>query len=368
MKVNCTKENLYKSLDLVSHVASKSSNLPILSNVLLRVKNGIIELISTDLEIGIKSLVRGKIETEGEFTIPATLFSNYINLLQKEKIEIFLQDKEIIIKTEDSTTKIKGENSEEFPILPEINKNKSVSVEAEDFKKAITQIIFATAQDETRPEISGVYFKFSGQELIVAATDSYRLAEKKIKLKQAVENKTELILPSKTLQELLRIISINQTKTVDIYLDENQIMFVCDETELISRIIEGQYPDYTQLIPADFKTNVSLDRNDFIKVIKTSSLFTKSGVNDIVLSVRPEEKILVVESTNNQLGENIAKIEAGVTGEECKIVFNYRYLLDGLGATSADEIILSVNDANSPGLIKSKTEDKYIYIIMPIRQ
>jgi len=368
MKITCTKENLNKSLDLVSHVASKSTNLPILNNVLLKAKDGLLELISTDLEIGIKSVVRGKIEEEGEFTLPASLFSNYINLLNNEKVELVKIDKEVIIQSEDSTTKIKGENADEFPLLPEVAKENKILVDSNDLRKAITQTVFAAAQDETRPEISGVLLSFNDEFLTIAATDSYRLAESKIKLKETVKENISLILPVKTLQELLRILAVDSEGDLEIYVNETQILFNYNETELISRIIEGQYPDYGQLIPSDFKTEITLEKNDFVKVIKTASLFTKSGINDVVLSVVPKDKLVLIESVNNQLGENMAKVEADITGNENKIVFNYRYLLDGLGAIDAEEIKISIIDSSSPGLIQATGQNQYLYIIMPIRQ
>lgn len=368
MKITCTKENLNKSLELVSHIASKSTNLPILNNVLLRAKNGVLELISTDLEIGIKSQFRGKIEQEGDFTLPANLFSNYVGLLDKERITLLLKDKEIIIQTDDSTTKIKGQDVDEFPLLPEIKKDKKILISVPELRRAISRVVFACAQDETRPEISGVFIKIENNMLILAATDSYRLAEARIKLSHSAPEGLSVIVPTKTLQELLRVISLGQSDELEVYLNETQILFVYEETELISRIIEGQYPDYTQLIPKDFKTKSVVESKELIKTVKTASLFTKSGINDISFSFSPKEGNLVVEAINNQLGENVAKIKAKVEGQENKIVFNYRYILDGLGAIDASQVELSVIDSTSPGLFKSVEDDGYLYIIMPIRQ
>ena len=368
MKITCTKENLNKGLEAVSHIASKSTNLPILNNVLIRAKNGILELITTDLEIGVKSQFRGKIEQEGDFTLPANLFSNYIGLLDQDKITLIREEKEIVVKTDDSTTRIKGEEVDEFPLLPEVKKDKKINVSVPEMKKAISMVSFATAQDETRPEISGVFMKVENNSLIMAATDSYRLAENKIQLASPTNEEVAVIVPTKTLQELLRILATGASDELEIYLNETQILFVYEETELISRIIEGQYPDYKQLIPKDFKTVTPLETKEMVKAVKTASLFTKSGINDISLTFSPSDSSLIIEAINNQVGENRARVKSKIKGEDNKIVFNYRYFLDGLGAVNADEIELSVIDSTSPGLLKSTNNDNYLYIIMPIRQ
>ena len=368
MKITCTKENLNKGLELVSHLASKNTNLPILNNVLIRAKEGVLELIGTDLEVGIKSQFRGKIEQEGEFTLPGNLFSNYIGLLDKERVTLSLENKEVVIQTEDSTAKIKGQEVDEFPLLPEVKKDKKVVISVPDLRKTISRVIFACAQDETRPEISGIFMKIEDNTLVLAATDSYRLAEGRIKLKHPANSELSVIVPTKTLQELLRVISLGQSDELEVYLNETQILFVYEGTELISRIIEGQYPDYTQLIPKDFKTKGQVETKGLIKTVKTASLFTKSGINDISFSFSPKEGALTIEAINNQLGENIAKIKTKFEGEENKIVFNYRYLLDGLGSIDADQVELSVIDPTSPGLFKPIGDESYLYIIMPIRQ
>lgn len=364
MKFSCTQENLNYGLNTVSHVASKNVSLPILNNVLIAAENGALKLTTTNLEIGINCQIRGKIEKEGKITIQAKLLSDYINSLPNERVDLEVEGDNLKIKSGKAKTTIKGSSSEEFPLIPKVEKNKGFQVKAREFKKAITQVIYAAAADESRPEISGVFLKSDGKEIILAATDSYRLAEKKIKAEKASEV-GGVIIPTRTLMEINRILT-DQTEEVSFFINENQILFVFDGIELVSRLIEGQYPEYQQIIPQGGKTKVELNVQEFIKIVKTTSLFCQSGINDISLEIKKGE--VVVSASNSQLGENISRLKAEIEGEENNIVFNYRYLLDGLSSVESEEIILELTDNASPGLIKPKGLSDYIYLIMPIRQ
>ena len=236
-------------------------------------------------------------------------------------------------------------------------------------------MVFSASNSESRPELSGVFMEFTPNELTMAATDSYRLAEKKIAL---VENKSidkKIIIPVKTLQEVSRIISIfredsalENSENMEIYLTENQIMFSYNGIDLISRLVEGQYPDYTQIIPTGFKTKARINVSELVKSIKTSSLFTRNGIFDIKLDLNVGAKEIVITSSSSQSGENISSVSAEITGENENIILNYRYLLDNLQVINSDFVDIEVGDNNSPCVIRSEKDDKYVYIIMPIRQ
>jgi len=364
MKISCTQENLNKGLNNVSHIASKNVSLPILNNVLIKAEKGTIKLITTNLEIGINCQIRGKVEKEGEITVQAKLLNDYVNSLPSERVDLEAKDNKLEIKCGKARTVIKASSTEEFPLIPKVEKKEDYEVNTSEIKKAITQVIFATASDESRPEISGVYLKPAKEKIIIAATDSYRLAEKRVK-----NNKTSageaVIIPTRTLQELNRILT-EDIEGVNFYINENQILFTFDGIELVSRLIEGQYPDYKQIIPSDHKTKLVLSTQKFIKIVKTTSLFCQPGINDVNLSVK--EKKLTVSASNSQLGENVSSLAAEIEGDDNEIVFNYRYLLDGLSSIDSEEVILELSDCNSPGLIKPKEDKDYLYIIMPIRQ
>ncbi len=376
MKLSCTQENLNQGLFVVGHVAGKNTNLPILNNILLQAEGGALKLSTTNLEIGISCVVRAKIEEEGEFTVQSKILSDYISLLPKEKVDMGVEDQELKVSCKNYNTKIKGLSASDFPLIPKIDKNNPYICSAGTFRQALSQVIFAVSTNETRPEIGGVLFNFSGNGLTMAATDSYRLAEKKINISGPDEEK-KIIVPAKTLQELLRILSgfkkgeVLEDETddnIEIYLGENQILFVYDNMELISRLIEGQYPDYEQIIPTEQKTKARVGVNVLAKAVKTASLFSRSGIYDVNVEFKPGENKIIISSVNNQLGENTAEVDVEAEGDSNSTVLNFRYLLDGLNAISDGDIALETLSSENPCVIKPTDEDNYLYIVMPIKR
>lgn len=382
MKISCTQENLNRGLLVSSHIASKNISLPILNNILFRAEGGVITLLATNLEIGIHCTVRGKIEEEGAITLPAKLFADYVGSLPNEKIDIDLQDQTLDIKCKNFETKIRGAATAEFPLIPEVSKEGGWSLDVAKFREAVNQVVFATSNTEIRPEISGILMRFDGQggKVVVAATDSYRLAEKTLSLVgRENENTRDVIVPARTMQEVLRILSVfresedpEAPNLVKIYLAENQIMFSLNGVDLVSRVIDGQYPDYKQIIPGSWQTRAVFNRNDLIRVVKTASLFAKPGIFDVTFGFKPgKEKVgeLVLSSANSQFGENTVKLEAEVEGKENEITLNYRYLLDGLGAMESEEVALELTSGESPCLLRPKADGAdYLYIVMPIKK
>ena len=366
MKIVCTQENLNKGLSLVSNIANKSSNLPILNNVLLKADKEGLTLITTDLEIGIKALVRSKIEEQGEFTVDAKLLHNFVSFLPKENIELNLQEDSLEIKSSNQETSIKGLVAEDFPLIPDMEKTNMVELPVQEFKKGLHQVILAASLDTSRIEINAVNFDFQNNNLVLAATDSYRLAEKKLKL--ANGQKTSLIIPLKTLQELSRILNEQAEKKLKIYFNDNQILFEFDGVELTSRVIDGKYPDYNQIIPAQFKTEAKCEINKLVPAIKSVALFCKQGINDIRLCLDSKKQKIVIATASSHTGTSVAKVDAKISGEDNDIVFNYRYLLDGLAQLGSSEVNIKMNNNASPGLLQPVNDDKYIYLVMPIRQ
>lgn len=369
MKLKCVQENLNQGVGIVSNIASKNTNLLILNNILLKAGDGLLSLVATNLEIGVVCNIRAKIEQEGKFTVPASIFSNYINLLSGGNVDVELEGKEVVIKSGKQETKIKGETVDEFPIIPEIDKKNGYECTSEDIIKAFSNVSIAASLDETRPEISGVLLNFNKDKLVVAATDSYRLAEKKLSCKSEEDEEKNVIVPQKTILEVIRICSIYKPERFLMFLSDNQIMFDLGDVMITSRLIEGEYPDYKQIIPNNEKTKIVMNREEFIKVIKTASLFSKSGINDVNLYFSKDNEEVVVSAVNTQLGENKNKISAEISGEDNDIVFNYRYLLDGLVNINSEKIVLKIIDNGNPGVFLPDTEENdYIYIVMPIKQ
>ncbi|OQA36689.1 MAG: DNA polymerase III subunit beta [Parcubacteria group bacterium ADurb.Bin326] len=381
MKISCTQENLNQTINIVGHIASKNSNLPILSNILIKAENKNLTFSATNLEIGITAAMRGKVESDGEFSIDAKLLSSYISLLPKERIDLELADEELKIQCQKQKTKIKGQGAADFPLIPKIDKQNPYILSVKDLKDAIYGVSFSASTSDIRPELSGVFLSFNGEELVLAATDSYRLAEKKVKLisNEKQKNLTDfqgekVIVPVKTLQEVSRILglikedeSMEVVDTVEIYLGENQIMFVYNGVELVSRLIEGQYPDYTQIIPDKFGSKLKINTTELTKAVKVTSLFTKSGVFDVRLDYNSDNE-LKITSSSSQTGENTSSVDMEKSGDSGEIVLNYRYLLDGLQNIGSENIEIEITDSNNPCVIRSENNKDYLYLIMPIRQ
>jgi DNA polymerase-3 subunit beta len=389
MKFISLQENLKQGLFTVSHIAGKNINLPILNNVLLKAEKGNIKLIATNLEMGVVNTIRGKIENEGSFTVDSKIISDCVNLLPNKKINMELKDRSLVVDCENYKTKIKGQPAEDFPLIPEVDKEIFYSVQADEFKKALSQVIFAVSLNESRLELSGVLFVLNNNAktggLTMAATDSYRLAEKKLSIKTNNEEEKRIIVPAKTLQELIRILSgakdlenMEKDDEIKFYISENQILFTYGSTELVSRLIEGQYPDYEQIIPTNAKTKIKIDRAELVRAVKVAAIFSKTGINDINLDFPASKNKVVVSSVSGQTGENITELDAKINGSDNGMVINCRYLLDGLNNIDGEEINIEIIDNNTPCILKpsasaeasagKEKDESYLYIIMPIKQ
>jgi len=257
-------------------------------------------------------------------------------------------------------------DASEFPMIPRVEEKEPYSVKSSDFKTALIQTAFAVALDESRPEISGIYLSFEDKKLTIAATDSYRLAEKTIATEKGSSKAKKVILPLRAAQELIRI--IDEASEVSININENQVLFSIGQTRLVSRQIEGQYPDYKQIIPNEYKTKVIINSKEFTQAVKRVSLFCKPSINDINLQISGQAQEIVVSAANSQVGESETNVGAKVEGDENKIVFNYRYLLEGLQNMDTEEAEIEIASSQSAALMRPKDRKDYLYLIMPIKQ
>lgn len=375
MKISSLQENLKNGLQAVGHIAGKNVNLPILNNVMIEAKDGNIRLITTDLEIGIICTVRGKIDESGVFTVDSKILSDFVSLLPNQKIDISKKENKLVINSENYKTVVRGQEADEFPLIPTIDQKLFCSVQADDFRKALSQVIFAVSTSETRIELSGALFCFSKDKLVIAATDSYRLAEKELTAKSNIGEEKKIIIPAKTLQEVIRILSSarsedlsKESRELKMYISENQILFTIDNIELVSRLIEGQYPEYKQIIPANHETRSMISRGDFLRAVKAAAIFSKSGVNDINLDFPAGKNQVVVSSASSQSGENITELAANVNGKDNGIVLNFRYLLDGLNNIDSETISVDIINGSTPCVLRPEKDPSYLYIVMPIKQ
>jgi len=377
MKFSCTRDNLHQGLSVVSHLTSKNLNLPILQNVLLKAEGGTISLATTNLEMAIGCFVRGKVEDAGEITIPSKLFFDYVSLLPNENVNIQIEGSSISVSCGNFKTRINGLPASDFPLVPVVKSDRTYQIPVETFRYLISQVLFAVATNEARPELTGISFQMEKNgietKLICAATDSYRLAEVTINLASETQGE-QVIIPAKTLGEVHRILAVFKDEVdvpshVVMNLSDGQVVFRYGSVELISRTIEGKYPDYRQIIPKQFQTQAVLDREDFMKAVKTASLFSKNGLFDINLEFSSQDGQVSVRSVDATRGENITICPGEISGQTNAVAVNYRYLLDGLNAMNTDKIIFQMIDAGNPCVIQPKSEiSSELYIVMPIKQ
>jgi DNA polymerase-3 subunit beta len=379
MKISTLQKNIKRGVMMVSHITSKNINLPVLNNIKIEVKEKIINLIATNLEIGITHSLRGKIEAGGDMLVDSKILTNYISLLPNKQVDIETKDNKMTIDCENYKTIINGQVGDEFPLIPVIDKKKYYTVAPNELRRSLSQVIFAASTNETRLDLSGVLFSFDSKNLFLVATDSYRLAEKRVPVNSCTydegERERKVLVPSKTAQEVVRILSnmgseedsIDDMKEIKICLTDNQISFNIGATELISRLIEGQFPDYRQVIPLNIKTEAIIDRNELVRATKAAALFSQNSINDISLEASKKNK-LIIKAFSGQIGENTSALEAKTKGEDNSLVLNYRYLLEGLNNIDGEYIKLEMVDRDSPCILRPEKDESYLYIIMPIKQ
>jgi DNA polymerase-3 subunit beta len=361
----------------VSHGTGKNVSLPILGNIMIKAHQNTIELSSTNLEIGIVYNLRGKVEEDGDLTVDSKLITEYINLLPGGKVILNSNDdNELNIECDNYKTKVKGESAKDFPLIPVVPRDNCYSCDILELKKALNNVVFAVSNNETRIELSGVFFNFEDERLTLVSTDSYRLAERSLPVKSDGFTEQKIIVPARTVQELLRILNnYNSNDDFDLKQEENQIIiavsdnqisFTIDAVEIVSRLINGQYPDYRQIIPDKSKTEIIVDRQEILRAVKAVAIFSKTGINDVDLEFNSGK--IIISASSGQSGESRAEIKANITGGDNEIAINFRYLIDGLNNISSDLVKIKVISANVPCILTADTEDNYLYVVMPIRQ
>ncbi|HET8669708.1 MAG TPA: DNA polymerase III subunit beta [Candidatus Saccharimonadales bacterium] len=362
MKLQVTQENLNKALGTVARVANTRGTLPVLANVLIKTVNNRLSIAATNLDIAITHYIGAKVSEDGSITVPARLMQDFINSLPAGVIDLDLDDYKLNIATDQYRSVINGVSAEEFPVMPAIDNGKSWRLPGPELKKSLQQVVMAASTDEARPVLTGVLLHTSEGRLYMAATDSYRLAEKQL---GGNSEEIELLVPVSAMQDLLRIVG-DFEDDVEVTSDEQQVLFRVGDVELVARLIEGKYPDYRKLIPQSFAVTTTLKRADLLNVTKVSSLFARESAGSITINVDEEAQNLSIRSVASQLGENTATAQAKVTGSGV-ITLNSRYLLDALHALSGDEVVFSFNGKLEPTVIRDPSSDNYTHIIMPLK-
>ena len=368
MKLSCQPGTLGQALQVVSRAISTRTTLPILNNILLETTADGLALTATNLEIGIRKLVPAEVAEEGSTTVPARLLTDFVSSLPEEPLEMSLDvpSQTLSLRCARFDTHIKCIEAEEFPPGPRPDEGDRFAIPLEELLGAIEQTQMAASTDEARPVLTGVLLHIDQAERTLAATDGHRLAVRKLGANGTGELDVRLIVPARALGELGRAFR-GEADQVEVIVSKarNQIFFRAGTSEVTSRLIDGTYPNYAQVIPSKSSTVIKVPTSELTQTVRAVSLFARDSAN--VIRLRAAGEGLVLSATTNEVGDSKAELSAAVEGSDIQIAFNARYLLDALSAIGGDEVELRFDGPLSPGLIRPPQGDDYLYVIMPVR-
>jgi DNA polymerase-3 subunit beta len=373
MNFTILAKELKKGLSFTEKITGKNLTLPILNNLLIEALPNLLKISSTDLEVGIEWWGHCKTEKEGSIAVPAKFISQLVGVLPEEKIDIKTKGNTLLIEGKNIKTQIKGFSSDEFPIIPKFLKDIYIEMDGKKLKDGLISVVDMVSTSQVKPEISGVYFSFNKGSIKLVATDSFRLTEKTIKddFKNLFEKEINFILPQKTTRELINILPEEEGEKIRIYFSESQVMFETflpnsthPEINLVSRQIDGEYPSYEEIIPKTSKTKIILNKDEFVKQIKMAGLFG-GKTNEVLIKVG--ENNIEIKSQDDEIGESELSMSAITEGDEVKVSFNYRFILDALTNIKSSEISFEMQGNDRPALIKPVGDASYLYVVMPIR-
>jgi DNA polymerase-3 subunit beta len=372
MKLSCIQENLAKGLSVVSRAVAARSTLPVLGNILLATDNGRLRLSATNLELGITCWVGAKIEEDGSTTIPAKTLVDLVNTLPPDKVDLSLvvRTQTVNLSCGRTHANLKGIDAQEFPILPLANLDDAIQLNVEDFHEMIEQVIFAAATDEARPMLTGVLAKIDGGEVTLAASDGFRLAVRHAHLSTPAARPVTAIIPARALAELARVITSEEPVFMSLPEGRGQVIFHHGSVELVSQLIEGSFPEYTNIIPKRYATRTVMPTADFRKACRTSDVFAREAAHTARIKVKPGDDLtpghVVIAASAAETGDNVAELDATVEGEAVEIAFNVKYLVDALNVIDTPNVALETNAPTSPGVIRPVGRDDYLCVVMPM--
>jgi DNA polymerase-3 subunit beta len=368
LKVTCRPAVLGQALQVVSRAISSRTTLPILNNILIETTADGLALSATNLEIGIRKLVPAEVSLEGSTTAPARLLTDFVGTLPDQDLEMTLDSstQSLGLRCARFDTHIKCIEAEEFPPGPRPDEGDRLEVVLDELVSAVEQTQMAASTDEARPVLTGVLVQVQGESLTLAATDGHRLAVRKLAASGAGDLDASLIVPARALAELARVLKGEPGK-VELIISKarNQIFFKAGNSELTSRLIDGKYPNYAQVIPSKSSTKVRVSTSELTQTVRAVSLFARDSAN--VIRVKAQPGSVTLSATTNEVGDSRAEMTAHVEGSEIQIAFNARYVLDALGVIGEDEVELLFDGPLSPGLLRPPGKEHYLYVIMPVR-
>lgn len=379
MRVSCLQENLSRGLSIVGRAVSPRSTLPVLGNILVATDEGRLKLAATNMEIGINCWIGAQVEDDGAITVPARLLSEFVNQLPAERIDMDLSVRTLMLnlKCARYDTNIKGIDANEFPIIPMADGENAIKIQASTLRKMISQVAFAAATDESRPTLTGVLTRFEGDRLTMAATDGFRLALRSTTLPQPVKERMEAIIPARSLSELSRIIGLlpdgeEQVAEITIAEARNQVMFHLPDVDMVSQLIDANFPPYEAIIPKTYATRTVVDTHAMLQALRVASLFARDSSHIVRFQVAPGANgtpgTLTLTATSAEAGDNLADLDAIVEGQDAEIAFNARYMIDVLNVVEEPQIALETTRSSAPGVLRpvGVGPEEFTCVVMPM--
>ena len=373
MRVSCLQENLSPGLSIVGRAVATRTTLPITQNVLISTDRSRLKLAATNLEIAISTWIGAQIEEEGSITVPARILTELVSSFPPERIDIEAsnQPASLHLQCARFEASINGTNAEDFPPIPTVESGVAGKFEAQVLREAITRVAFAAATEDSRPVLTGIKVEITGDSFTFAGADGFRLAVYKGKLAEPLSDDVAFIVPARALQEVNRLIGGNDEQVeFTVTPSKSQALFRLDNVEIVTQLVQGTFPNYSQLIPQSYDTRVVMDSKEFSRATRTASIFARDGSGIIRVQVAPESESspgkVSVMSRAEEVGENQGEIDAKVEGNDAKIAFNSKYLADVLDVLDEGEVALETTTPSSPGVIRPVGDDKYVHVVMPM--
>lgn len=374
MKVSALQENFSKGLAVVGRAVPARSTLPQASHVLLASDEGRLKLVATDLMIATTCWIGAQIEEEGAVTVPARLLTDFVTSLPNDRIELTVPERgrQLHITCARNDATMAGMDAADFPPVPAVADGLTLTLEPKSLRKAISQVQFAAAADDTRPVLTGIHTLAEGRELTLAAADGFRLAVHNLPLKQEVPERVEVIIPARALREIERLIA-DETEQVEMAINANrsQVLFRLPEVEVVATLIQGTFPNYGQLIPQSYATRATIDMRQFLQETRIAAIFARDGAGIVRVQLEPGEGSaagkLTISARAEEIGEHRGDLDVKIEGDASKIAFNSKYLQDVLQALDGvDEVALETTSASSPGVIRPIGDTSYVHVVMPM--
>ena len=373
MNISCLQEHLAKGLGIVGRAVALRSTLPITSNILLTSEEGRLKLSATNLEIALSCWVGAQVEEEGAITVPARLLIDFVNSLPSEKIEMTLapRSRQLKLACARNQATMSGVDADDFPPIPTVEDGGSLELDPEELHTAISQVIISAATDDSRPVLIGVNAKMEGDQLTFAATDGFRLSVRHLTLAKAVPEPMEVIIPARALAELNRLLP-EETEPVQMTLNSTrtQVLFRLKNVELVAQLIQGTFPDYSQIIPEDHTSKATVDVAEFLRETRTAAIFARDGSGIVRLQFTPGEDVapgkMTISARAEEIGDNLSELDAAIEGEGDKIAFNSKYLQDYLGVLAGGRVTIEMSGPSRQGVLRPVGDDSFVHVLMPM--